>query len=124
MKDRIKKIRKSYGKNQEAFASFLGISQSNLASYEIGRRIPSDAVIQLICEKCGINEKWLRTGTEPMHKIVPKKLETYLGEISKGNDEFIEDLIEVYMELNQTSKDALKELAIGMYNKYKNREQS
>lgn len=66
MKDRIKQIRKrlpEYGKTQETFAKYLGISKQNLASYETGRRIPSDAVIQLICQKCNIKEEWLRNGT-------------------------------------------------------------
>lgn len=64
MKDRLKEVRKlsPYGKNQESFANYLGISQSNLASYETGRRTPSDAVVQLICQKCGVCEEWLRTG--------------------------------------------------------------
>lgn len=69
MKDRIKKIRKSfpeYGETQETFAKFLGIPKSNLSSYESGRRTPSDAVVQLICEKCNTNEEWLRNGTGDM----------------------------------------------------------
>ena len=54
MKDRLKKIRNEspYGKSQSSFAEFLGIPQANLASYETGRRTPTDAVIQLICQKC------------------------------------------------------------------------
>lgn len=126
MKDRIKEIRKTFSesiKTQEDFADFLGISKSNLASYETGRRTPSDAVIGLICQKCNVNEEWLRNGTLPMYKQVDKKLETYLGEISIGNDEFIQDLVEVYMELDQTSKDALKEIAKRMANKINERGQ-
>ena len=67
MKDRIKKVRKMspYGKTQDTFSDFLGIPKSNLASYEIGRRAPSDAAVQLICQKCNIREEWLRTGKEP-----------------------------------------------------------
>ena len=68
MKDRLRKVRKlsPYGKNQESFAIYLGIPQTNLASYETGRRTPSDAVIELICEKCNINKTWLRTGEGEM----------------------------------------------------------
>lgn len=72
MKDRIKELRKanSHGENQKTFADFLGISQSNLASYETGRRVPSDAVIQLICQKCNVNEEWLRTGRGEIYDAV------------------------------------------------------
>ncbi len=69
MKDRIKKIRKSfpdYGKTQETFAEYLGISKQNLASYETGRRTPSDAVIELICEKCNVNKEWILEGKGDM----------------------------------------------------------
>ena len=57
MKDRIKEIRKmsAHGKNQESFAKYLGISQSNLASYETGRRMPSVAVFPLKSKKCGVS---------------------------------------------------------------------
>lgn len=79
MKDRIKKIRKSipeHGKTQESFAKFLGIPKQNLASYETGRRTPSDAVIQLICQKCyNIREDWLRTGEGDMEKPITKSQE-------------------------------------------------
>lgn len=69
MKNRIKEIRKlfpDHGKTQETFANYLGISKQNLASYETGRRTPSDAVIQLICEKCNVNKDWLLNGTGEM----------------------------------------------------------
>lgn len=127
MKDRIKKIRNSipeYGKTQETFAKYLGISKQNLASYETGRRIPSDAVVQLICEKCNINVEWLRTGKGEMCKPIQDKLSFYLGQIKSGDDEFIKDIIEVYMELDPTSKEALKKLMNGMIERQRNREQN
>ena len=87
MKDRIKQIRKSFsdnGKTQEKFADFLGISKSNLASYETGRRMPTDAVIGLICQKCNINEEWLRNGTGEMHQYIDtddySEISTLIGE--------------------------------------------
>lgn len=127
MKDRIKKIRKSipeYGKTQDDFANFLGIPKPNLSSYEIGRRVPSDAVIQLICQKCNINENWLRNGKGEMTKEIPDKFSFYLGQIKNGDDEFIKDLIEIYMELDPDSKKALRIISEKMVEKKKNREQN
>lgn len=127
MKDRIKTIRKSFpeeGRTQESFADFLGISKSNLVSYELGRRNPSDAVVQLICQKCNVNEEWLERGTGPMFKEIPNKLAFYLGQIEGGNDDFIKDLVEVYMELDPDSKDALKKIAKNMAKKINEREQT
>lgn len=127
MKERIKKIRESipeHGKTQETFAKFLGISKANLSSYESGRRKPSDGVVKLICEKCNVNVEWLEYGTEPMFKEIPNKFSFYLGQIEGGNDEFIKDLIEVYMELDPDSKQALRTISERMAEKRKNREHS
>lgn len=62
--DRIKEVRKNspYGKTQETFAQYLGISKQNVSSYELGRRTPSSAAINLICERCQVDEEWLRNG--------------------------------------------------------------
>lgn len=124
MKDRIKKVRKAmpeYGKTQDDFANFLGIPKPNLSSYETGRRTPSDAVIQLICGKCNVNEEWLRSGNGQMFKEIPNKFSFYLGQIESGDDEFIQDLIEVYMELDPDSKKALRIISEKMAEKRRSR---
>ncbi len=122
MKDRIKKIRKSmseYGKTQDDFANFLGIPKPNLSSYETGRRTPSDAVIQLICQKCNIKEDWLRDGTGPMYKEKDGSFTELLSDLDDSDDEFIKNIITVYMGLDESSKDALRKIADGMAEKYK-----
>ena len=74
LKDRLKDVRKNNpnGKTQDSFAEFLGISKQNVSSYEMGRRSPSEAVIILICEKCNVNEDWLRSGTGEMFAPISK----------------------------------------------------
>lgn len=122
LNDRIKKIRKDAGLTQEQFAKRLGVKRNTVATYEMGRSTPIDAAITSICREFGVNEDWLRNGTEPMYLPNGDKLEGYLAKISKGNDVFIKDLIEVYMELDECSKEALKKIAEGMTKKYKERE--
>lgn len=85
MKERLKQIRKNspYGKTQDAFAEFLGISKQNISSYETGRRSPSDGVIQLICQKCHVNKEWLLTGKGDMESSIDTDYESvavYIGE--------------------------------------------
>lgn len=124
MKDRIKKIRKSFpeqGKTQETFAEYLGISKQNLASYETGRRTPSDAVIQLICEKCNINEEWLNNGIEPMFKKRDGSFSELLSDLDDSDDDFIKSLIKAYMGLDKDSKDALRKIAYEMLEEYTKR---
>lgn len=62
MKERIKKIRKENHFTQQEFAEYLGVSKSNVESYELGRRAPSDAFISLFCSKLNVSEEWIRTG--------------------------------------------------------------
>lgn len=124
MNDRIKKVRKEANLTQKDFAKRLGIKQNTVASYEMGRIGVSDAIITSICREFSINEEWLRYGKEPMYKLIEDKLSKYLGQIAKGNDDFIQDLIEVYMELDQTSKDALKMLTNQLIDKRYKREQN
>lgn len=106
MKDRLKEIRKSsvYGKSQESFANFLGISQSNLASYETGRRTPTDAVIQLICQKCDVNEEWLRTGNGEMKKPISTEYEIITTQIGE-NDQRAKQAIIDYWKLSDLDKE-------------------
>lgn len=123
MKDRIKQIRKENHLTQTEFGERIGVKGNTITNYENDMRKPSDAIIVSICREFNINEDWLRNGNEPMHNLPEEKFESYLGQISSGNDDFIKDLIEVYMELDQTSKDALKEIAIMMAKKQNEREQ-
>ncbi len=124
MKDRIRQIRKENELTQKEFAERLGVKQNTVASYEMGRIGISDSVVISICREFGINEDWLRTGIGNMKKEVPNKLAFYLGQIEGGDDEFIRDLIEIYMELDPDSKKALRVLAEKMVEKRKNRGQN
>lgn len=66
MKDRLKLLRKTLDLTQQEFAEALGIKRNTIATYEIGRNEPIDAVVQLICNKYNVNEQWLRTGEGEM----------------------------------------------------------
>jgi len=62
MGERLKKLRENLKFTQQEFADRLKIKRGTLASYEINRNEPIDAVIALICLKFNVNEAWLRTG--------------------------------------------------------------
>lgn len=84
MKDRIKKIRSEYQLTQQAFSEKLNISRNNVAGYEAGTRIPSDAVISLICREFNVNEAWLRTGEGAVF-------------VEKTKDQLIEEMVNEIM---------------------------
>ena len=124
MNTRIKEIREKTKLTQEDFGKRIGSARNTIANYETGNRKPSNAVITSICREFNINEEWLRTGKGEMIKPIQDKLSFYLGQIQSWDDDFIKDIIEVYMELDQTSKEAFKELINGMIKKRKNKEQN
>jgi len=64
--ERLKKLRKKLDLTQREFAEKLHIKQNTVATYEMGRIIPSDSVIAGICREFNVNEEWLRTGTGEM----------------------------------------------------------
>lgn len=122
MKNRIKQIRNSNPnwKSQDLFASFLGISKANLSSYETGRRTPTDAVIQLICEKCSVNEEWLRNGTgepfQPENKN--DEISKLFGNVLKSSDDdFKYRLINALAKLDDSGWDNLEKLLDTIYEK-------
>lgn len=122
MKNRIKQIRNSNPnwKSQDLFASFLGIPKANLSSYETGRRTPTDAVIQLICEKCSVNEEWLRNGTGEMFQPENKndEISKLFGNVLKSSDDDFEyRLINALTKLDDSGWDNLEKLLDTIYEK-------
>nr|DAI59681.1 MAG TPA: helix-turn-helix domain protein [Caudoviricetes sp.]DAP87971.1 MAG TPA: helix-turn-helix domain protein [Caudoviricetes sp.] len=114
MKERLKEIRKSNpnGKTQETFANYLEISKENISSYESGRRNPSDAFIKLVCEKCNVNEDWLRTGNGEMFMPETKdeQISKMLADVMKSEDgNFKKKLISALAQLDKDGWDKLEE---------------
>ena len=75
MKDRLKALRKELGLTQAAFADRLNLGRGTLANYEVGRNVPLEPVITLICRTFGVNETWLRTGEGKMFEQPHNELE-------------------------------------------------
>ena len=124
MKDRIKKVRTTNKLTMEQFGNRIGITKSSVSLLESGKNSPSEQTLKLICKEFNINMDWLQTGKGDMNKEVPNKFSFYLGQIEGGNDELIQDLIEVYMELDSDSKKALRIISEKMAEKRKSRGQN
>ena len=70
MKDRIRKLRRALDLTQKDFAERIGMKSNTIATYEMGRSVPSDPAINNICKEFGVSEEWLRTGKGEM--FLPK----------------------------------------------------
>lgn len=91
MNERIKKIRKEVGLTQQEFAEAIKVKRNTVATYEMGRSIPSDAAISLICHEFDVNEEWLRTGEGEMfiEKTKDEQIAEMLADIQlSGEDSF------------------------------------
>lgn len=72
LKDRIREIRKAANMNQTEFGEALGATRAMITTYEIGKVIPPDPMIELICTKFDVNKAWLMTGEGPMKNPLPE----------------------------------------------------
>ena len=123
MESRIKALRDDMGITQQEMADRLTISRGNLASYETGRRNPSDAMVALICRVFGVNEGWLRTGEGEMYQpMTPdEELAAFFGDVLSTEDEtFKRDFLRMLARLDDAGWDALARMADMMAKKEKN----
>lgn len=65
--DNIKKIRTDKKLTQQEFADRIGVKRNTVATYEMGRSMPTNAARQLICREFGIRREWLETGEGEMY---------------------------------------------------------
>lgn len=88
MGERIKELRKALGLTQKEFGERIGIKSNTVATYEIGRNNPIDAVISLICREFNVNETWLRTGEGEMflQKTREEEIAALMHDLRGGPD--------------------------------------
>ena len=122
MKDRIKLIRKENNLNQTEFAEKLGLSRNHIAQVETDKGKFSERTIKDICRIWNINETWLKNGEGEMHISHNARVAELLASIARGDEPFLESFIDVWLSLDDTSKEALKRIAISMGEKLKERE--
>ena len=110
IRDRILFLLEEKEITKTEFASKLNITQAYVSKITNKGAIPSDRLIEDICEKFGVNERWLRTGDGKMFSEVPAEDEYFkaVTQISKSNDKLAMQAIIEYWKLDDVSKEALK----------------
>jgi len=79
MEERLKKLRKTLGLNQEDFGSKIGLTRSAICNYENGSRTLMEQTIISICREFNVNRVWLVEGIGDMFTNLP---ETILDELA------------------------------------------
>ena len=97
MNERIKELRNALNITQNAFADKLNLKRNTIATYEMGKSIPSDRTISDICREFDVNEEWLREGKGKMFikKTRDQEISEFIGDILKGEPDFRRRLVAV-----------------------------
>ena len=103
MNTRLKLLRKYLKKTQKEFGDICGKSRDAITSYEIGRVIPDDAFIKLVCIKFNVNEEWLRTGQGDMFIETMDSMIENLAKKYNLNENDI-DIIKNYIQLSEEDR--------------------
>lgn len=113
MNERIKQLRKALGLTQQKFADKIGVKQNTVAQYEMGRNIPIDSVINLICRVFHVNEAWLRDGTGEMfeEQTPEEELAAFFGDVLSGEPDFRRRLISALARLDEDQWATLADIA-------------
>lgn len=115
MNERIKELRKTIGITQQELADKLGLKRNTIATYEIGKAIPSDRVISDLCNKYSVNEEWLRSGNGEMFKQPSDEIGHYVEDLLEydgvGNPfyDIIIEMMKKYQEMDEKSKLVIRE---------------
>ncbi|MFG6325593.1 MAG: helix-turn-helix domain-containing protein [Lachnospiraceae bacterium] len=119
MKDRIKKIRKELDLTQQKFADRIGVKQNTVAQYEMGRNVPIDSVISLICREFNVSEVWLREGTGEM--FVPRTrnqiITDFAGDLINAPEAFKTRFIEGMAKLDETDWEDIERIFLKLLDK-------
>lgn len=120
MNERIKELRKELKLTQQEFADALSIKRNTVATYEMGRNEPIDAVVSLICKTFNVNEDWLRSGAGNMFLELPEEDEeaAYVSELLEDvdNDLFIliKEVMHTYHDLTPKSKEVIRDFSAAL----------
>ena len=116
--ERIKAVRKHFKLTQAEFGERIGVKGNTIATYEIGRNAPVDAIFSLLCREYGVNEIWLRTGEGEMFQAMTEneELAAYLGDVMHDEPESFRRRLTLEMknwtpEVWQMLEDICKRLA-------------
>lgn len=117
--ERVKQLRKFLDLTLEKFGDRLGVTKVAISNIENGKRAVTEQMSKAICREFNVNEDWLRNGVGDMFKQGDGSFSEILSELDDSDDDFIKSFITVYMELDEDSKEVLRQIATKMSEKYK-----
>lgn len=95
--DRIQEVIEAKGYSRTEFADRINVTPAYITKIINKGTTPSNRLIEDICEKCGINETWLRTGEGVMQTKadIDAEISQILAKILHEDNTFRQRLISV-----------------------------
>lgn len=114
--ERIKSVRKQNKLTQTEFAKSLGASRGMIVNVEmdkISNMTAKKPLLQLICDKYGINPAWLIDGEGEMMQDLSREQEIVraVSEMFTGDDSFKQDIISMLVKLPGEYWGSLEDMA-------------
>ena len=114
--ERIKYVRKQNKLTQTEFAKSLGASRGMIVNVEmdkISNMTAKKPLLQLICDKYGINPAWLIDGEGEMMQDLSREQEIIraVSDMFTGDDSFNQDIISMLVKLPDEHWGLLEEMA-------------
>lgn len=106
--ERVKEIRKALDLTLEKFGEKLGVGKTAISKIEKNERSLTDQMAKSICREFNVNYDYLMYGEGEMFSDLPQ---TVLDELCRQYDlnAFDRALVETYIELSKSEKEAVKE---------------
>lgn len=113
MKNRLIHLRKELLKiTRKEIAEKIRKTEATYGRYETGEINPPDDVIANICEKFNVEEKWLRTGKEPIFKEISEieKMKKTIDEVMESKSEFQRNALYVLATMSEEEWDLIEKM--------------
>ena len=114
LSNRILEILEKKGVTRTEFAENLNVTQPYISKIINKGSIPSDRLIEDICQKFNIDEKWLRTGIGKMEPEITKDelIAEFIGRVLRDKDDsFKKRYIAMLSKLDEDGWEALEKVA-------------
>ena len=118
--ERIENLIKQLGITKTKFAEKLSVSQPYISKIIISGYVPSDRLIEDICEKFNANEKWLRTGEGEMfiRKTISETIADFMVDmLNEEEPSYKRRLIEALAELSTDEWKLLENITLKLAEK-------
>lgn len=118
--ERIARLIDVSGMTKTDFASKLNVTQAYISKITNKGSVPSDRLIEDICEKFNVNENWLRTGEGEMFIELSRdeQIAEFVGRtLSTESESFKKRFIAMLAKLDESDWQTLEKIALELAQK-------